>query len=44
MSDVGPHARHEFEAVDAGIVDHVRLTIEPDGGVARLRVFGTVAG
>jgi len=41
-SDVGPHAKHEFIASDAGVVDHVRLTIEPDGGVARLRVFGEV--
>jgi allantoicase len=41
--EIGPHASHEFDAVaDAGVVDHVRLTIEPDGGIARLRVWGTV--
>lgn len=41
-SDVDPHERHEFDAIDAGVVDHVRLVIEPDGGIARLRVWGTV--
>lgn len=41
--EVGPHAAHEFRAVeDAPVVDHVRLVIEPDGGVARLRVWGEV--
>lgn len=41
---IGPHAAHEFEAVaDAPIVDHVRLVIVPDGGIARLRVLGEVA-
>lgn len=43
-SDVGAHAAHEFDAVaDGPVVDHVRLVIEPDGGVARLRVWGEVA-
>jgi allantoicase len=42
-SDVGAHAAHEFDAApDGPIVDHVRLVIEPDGGVARLRVWGEV--
>ncbi len=46
--DVGPHAVHEFEAMEdaldeAPVVDHVRLVIVPDGGVARLRVWGEVA-
>lgn len=43
-TDVGPHAAHEIAVTADGRareVDHVRLTIEPDGGVARLRVFGT---
>jgi len=37
-----PHARHEFEdEVQAlGDVTHVRFNIFPDGGVARLRVYG----
>jgi len=39
-SPVTGDARNEFE-VDAGErVTHVRLTIFPDGGVARLRVYG----
>jgi allantoicase len=43
---VQPHARHrwEDEVLEAGPVTHVRLHIFPDGGVARLRVFGTLAG
>jgi allantoicase len=32
--------RNEFEADAAQRVTHVRLTIFPDGGVARLRVYG----
>lgn len=44
---VGPHAAHEFEVLEDAldevpVVDHVRLVIEPDGGVARLRVWGEV--
>jgi allantoicase len=40
-SDVGPHAAHELVAVaEPPVVDHVRLVIEPDGGIARLRVWG----
>jgi allantoicase len=37
-----PHARHAFEEElgDAGDVTHVRLNIFPDGGIARLRLFG----
>ncbi len=31
----------ESELADVGPVTHVRLNIYPDGGVARLRVFGT---
>lgn len=33
-------ARNEFAVEPAGVVTHVRLAIEPDGGVARLRVHG----
>jgi allantoicase len=39
---VGPHAVHEFDATSDAVVDHVRLVIVPDGGVARLRVWGEV--
>ena len=37
-----PHARHAFEGAlrDVGGVTHVRLNIFPDGGIARLRLFG----
>ncbi|MCC7536770.1 MAG: 2-oxo-4-hydroxy-4-carboxy-5-ureidoimidazoline decarboxylase, partial [Deltaproteobacteria bacterium] len=36
-----PHTAHELDALDAtGPFTHVRLSIFPDGGVARLRVYG----
>jgi allantoicase len=39
-----PHTVHRFDQVlDVGPVTHLRLNIHPDGGVARLRAFGTVA-
>jgi allantoicase len=39
-----PDGRHEFElAGDRAPATHVRLNIYPDGGVARLRLFGEVA-
>jgi len=46
MSPVEPHGTHVFdrELVDLGVVTHVRLTIEPDGGVSRLRLFGVAGG
>lgn len=37
---LGPDAEHRLE-VAANWVTHVRLVIDPDGGVARLRVLGT---
>lgn len=43
-----PHARHELAPDPAGdsepapLVSHLRLSIYPDGGVARLRVWGRV--
>jgi allantoicase len=37
------HTRHFFdEMTDAGSVSHVRFNIFPDGGVSRLRVFGSI--
>lgn len=40
-SKLGPDARHVFsELPDLGPVSHVRLSIYPDGGVSRLRIFG----
>jgi allantoicase len=40
------HHRHFFSRglANAGPVSHVRLNIFPDGGISRLRVYGTVAG
>jgi allantoicase len=40
-----PHHKHVFikELAQAGPVSHVRLNIFPDGGVSRLRVYGTPA-
>ena len=40
---VEPHSRHRFDDLNADAATHVRLNIYPDGGVARLRVFGRVA-
>lgn len=40
-AQVDPHARHIWE-VAAISATHVRLNIYPDGGVARLRLFGRV--
>jgi allantoicase len=39
------HTRHFFETeiLDAGTVSHLRFNIFPDGGVSRLRVYGSVA-
>jgi allantoicase len=39
---VEPHSRHRFDDLNVGAATHVRLNIYPDGGVARLRVFGRV--
>ena len=36
-------ARHFFEIADDGLWEALRLNIFPDGGVARLRVFGEAA-
>ncbi len=41
LTPLQPHARHLFDALlDAAPATHVRLSIFPDGGVARLRLFG----
>ena len=39
------HTRHHFdrELSEAGVVSHVRFNIFPDGGVSRLRVYGSLA-
>jgi allantoicase len=38
-----PHLRHVFDAAQAVEATHLRLRVQPDGGVARLRAFGTVS-
>src|SRR5882724_11935427 len=36
------HTRHHFtDLLDAPVISHVRFNIFPDGGVSRLRVYGT---
>ncbi|CAN5718541.1 allantoicase [soil metagenome] len=41
-----PHTVHDFVATVASVgrVTHVRFNIVPDGGVARLRVYGVTSG
>jgi allantoicase len=39
-----PHARHQFDVGKRYLSTHVRLNIYPDGGVARLRLWGRVDG
>lgn len=39
-SPLGPSAQHFFDCASNGLYSHVRLRIYPDGGVARLRVYG----
>ncbi|HEY8165495.1 MAG TPA: allantoicase [Gemmatimonadaceae bacterium] len=43
-SQLEPHARHQFDVTKRQLATHVRLNIYPDGGVARLRLFGRVDG
>lgn len=38
-----PHSRHIWDLAVPATATHVRLNIYPDGGVARLRLFGTRA-
>ncbi|ODV86444.1 hypothetical protein CANARDRAFT_27655 [[Candida] arabinofermentans NRRL YB-2248] len=40
---MGPDAIHEFELKEKKPSTHVKITLYPDGGVKRFRVFGTVA-
>jgi allantoicase len=44
-SPLSPNANHVFDELQSlGDVTHVRLNIFPDGGVSRLRLWGTVSG
>ncbi|MBA8878946.1 allantoicase [Phyllobacterium myrsinacearum] len=40
LSPLGPSAHHFFACESTTVWSHVRLHIHPDGGVARLRVYG----
>lgn len=40
---VQPHGRHHYFVTEHSPATHVRLNIYPDGGVARLRLFGRVS-
>jgi len=46
QQSLGPDKEHTFreELLDFGPATHVRFNIFPDGGVSRLRLFGTPAG
>jgi allantoicase len=43
-SPLEPHARHQLDVAKRYLSTHVRLNIYPDGGVARLRLWGRVDG
>jgi len=43
MTPLEADCAHELPLHDAGVVSHVRLSIYPDGGVARMRLYGEVA-
>ena len=34
--------KYEDEVIDIGAITHIRLNIIPDGGISRLRLFGTI--
>jgi allantoicase len=40
--ELGPNAHHYLPVRQAPAVTHVRLNIFPDGGVARLRIYGEI--
>jgi allantoicase len=40
VSALGPDSHHYLPVADEGIYNHLKLHIYPDGGVARLRVYG----
>ena len=39
---LGPNKNHNFKIKNKSIFTHVKLNIYPDGGVARLRIYGEV--
>ena len=42
-SPLGPHQRHFFskELTPSGPLTHLRVSVYPDGGISRLRAWGT---
>ena len=42
QTDIGGNARHFLDVRNDTVFTHVRLNIYPDGGVARLRIFGEI--
>jgi allantoicase len=42
-SKLGPDRVERFEASDGALATHVRFNMHPDGGVARLRIWGRLA-
>lgn len=38
--NLGGNQHHYFELAGAGVVSHVRVNLYPDGGLARLRLYG----
>ena len=42
-TDLQPHTRHRFDVSMQRPASHARLSIYPDGGIARLRLYGTLA-
>jgi allantoicase len=43
MADLLPHTRHRFDVSMQRPATHARLSIFPDGGIARLRLYGMLA-
>lgn len=41
---LGPSSHHIVESVSDGVWTHLRINIFPDGGIARLRVYGQPVG
>jgi allantoicase len=41
--DLQPHTRHRFDVSAQRPATHARLSIYPDGGIARLRLYGMLA-
>ena len=40
---IGPNKNHNFKIKNNSTFTHIKLNIYPDGGVARIRVFGKIA-